>query len=545
MFVSFVIYPDRDYEFLVSLSLHLRSAQVNGTIYQFGTDETGNILCTETLLQDLPPDRLDDNFQLKDALEDHRVSKDSQSSSSSDNNSTNFLRKHRLPNRRLQVGVSKLVPYIDVLVPYTRRVLCAINNDETNPLGCSVTDARKEVVLDMIQLAIFESNVAFENSGIPGRFRLKHAFLLENTPFDEQTLTWDRTLRALTRFDGVLDEIYSVRSQYDADVVSLIVDKPDSCGLSYTGFPVNKQWAFSVVNYICATGYYSFVHEIMHNLGLNHDRNTQKCKPDGTCCGENACYNFGWQDPQARFRSIGAYNCPNGYCPRVQYFSQPELSYPHIESNGQKNMIRIGNSWNNNARMIRESWSDVANFYGSSSCGNGLCEPQSGENCRTCREDCIGGYQSVTGDCGNQICEAGENCQTCPADCPGRIVDDENISYCCVGGPYEDLAKMQIKYAKPCDWNYCRWNAECDISPVKTGNYCCGNGICEPGETVDICPDCKCSEDGFCDTSFETNSCQDCPAPVVGVSACMVTGRNCANIFPDPCCKGCNGILCR
>ncbi len=54
------------------------------------------------------------------------------------------------------------------------------------------------------------------------------------------------------------------------------------------------------------------------------------------------------------------------------------------------------------------------------SCGNGICEPQYGENPRTCPVDCRGPI------CGNGICERhlGENERNCRIDC-GRVVKEE------------------------------------------------------------------------------------------------------------------------
>lgn len=55
-------------------------------------------------------------------------------------------------------------------------------------------------------------------------------------------------------------------------------------------------------------------HSQGHNYGCEHDRlNASPGKP----------YQYGWQDPEAEFRTIMAYNCPSKYCPRINYFSNP------------------------------------------------------------------------------------------------------------------------------------------------------------------------------------------------------------------------------
>jgi len=250
---------------------------------------------------------------------------------------------------------------IDIMVPFTRRTLCGIVQ-AGNPTTCSVTDNRLRLVKNYIDLAIQEGNVAFDNSGIPGRIRLVHNYLVND--YDESTKEYSDILWNMGyQTDGVIDDVHLLRAQYKADVVVMLVDNPTSCGLTFAGFPVSKFWAFSAVNWSCAVGYYTFVHEVVHFLGAQHDRLTKNC-PDLTCC-DGQCYNFGWLDPRYRFRSIMSYDCPTADgCPRVQYFSQPENFYELVSSDGlSSRYIRIGNSYNNNARFIREKWAAVAAFY--------------------------------------------------------------------------------------------------------------------------------------------------------------------------------------
>jgi hypothetical protein len=66
---------------------------------------------------------------------------------------------------------------------------------------------------------------------------------------------------------------------FGADLVSLIIEGNGSlCGLGYlmltesAGFEAN---AFSVSARNCATGNYTFSHEMGHNMGLQHDRIAQ------------------------------------------------------------------------------------------------------------------------------------------------------------------------------------------------------------------------------------------------------------------------------
>merc|ERR1719491_1072848 len=123
-----------------------------------------------------------------------------------------------------------------------------------------------------------------------------------------------------------MDDVHEKREVYGADLVALLIDDPQYCGLAWMG--PTKDRMFSVTSWSCATGYYSFGHEIAHNLGCEHDRGTS-----GAC--SNTTSNYGYRDPQARFRSILGYNCRSGQCdenaggscPRVQMFSNPLETY--------------------------------------------------------------------------------------------------------------------------------------------------------------------------------------------------------------------------
>jgi hypothetical protein len=61
-------------------------------------------------------------------------------------------------------------------------------------------------------------------------------------------------------------------------------------------------------------------------------------------------------------------------------------------------------------------------------CGNGICEPDSGEDLLLCAQDC-GPWAGEA--CGNGTCDADESGVTCPADCaPDRYFDPVNPALC-------------------------------------------------------------------------------------------------------------------
>ncbi|HEV3486114.1 MAG TPA: hypothetical protein VG106_11950, partial [Vicinamibacterales bacterium] len=102
-----------------------------------------------------------------------------------------------------------------------------------------------------------------------------------------------------------------------------------SCGTAFTlsqTFIDNPQFnfagnAFNVVDNDCAVGNLSFPHELGHNFGLAHDRFVS---PNAT---PSRPYAFGFVDTQGQFRDIMAYPDACNFCPRIQFFSSPSLSF--------------------------------------------------------------------------------------------------------------------------------------------------------------------------------------------------------------------------
>jgi hypothetical protein len=521
------------------------SAQVNGKIYHFQKNAFGDSVVKEFNTADLPPE-----------LEPQGT----------DQFSFSARRNLRPEEHSAEAWRRKLVEarYIDVLVPITRRAYCSISIGSSST-SCKISGSRTDTVEAHIELAFFEANEALSASGVPGRLRLARWFLLNDDTWDELAHSYMDIATNLPRLNnGFLDEVNVMRETHKADLVSIFIDDPSSCGLAYSGYPVPAAYGYSVVNYSCAVGYYSFAHEIAHNLGAKHDRVTSNCS--GTSCCGNDCDNFGYRDPDSNYRSILAYNCQAKNCARVQMFSQPDYSL--VDANGQSQPI--GNEWNDNARVLINNWSTVADYYEGpydtvvstppveapvgtpvdtstpaptkapatavpeTLCGNGICEPRGGENCDTCALDCIGGTHWGS-QCGNGWCEDGETCDSCPSDCPSRIDEATGNTFCCQGGPLGCIADGALG----CNNNICWNNRGCSVDKAIEFSYCCGNGICEPGEAVATCSDCVCVDDGVCETWEDTTNCADCQNQDTAGYNCLEYLKVCQGVTPDPCCNGC------
>ena len=193
---------------------------------------------------------------------------------------------------------------IDLLVVYTPAVEALYGNQGDDAL---------------IVLAVAEANQAYINSKMATRLNLVGVY---RTNYIESGDMLTDLTRLRTTNDGFMDEVHGVRNFYGADLVSLIEAEGGACGIAYLMNNLSPSFAshaFSVVHHSCATGYYSFAHEIGHNQGAAHDlANTS----DVTIYP----YAHGYQDPLGRFRTIMAYDCPGG-CTRLDYFANPEVLY--------------------------------------------------------------------------------------------------------------------------------------------------------------------------------------------------------------------------
>jgi peptidyl-Asp metalloendopeptidase len=194
-----------------------------------------------------------------------------------------------------------------------------------------------------IQLAIAETNVGYRNSGVPITLRLAGWYTTSYVTADFNT--------DLDRFtgqaDGFLDEFHARRDQIGADVNVLLIRDPayQYCGLAWLN--ASAAHAFSVTDHRCATGNYTFAHEIGHNQGAHHD-------PDNST-NSYFSYGHGYPQPTHGWRTIMAYACSGGQaCPRINAWSTPQR---------YRDRVPMGNrNRSDNARVLRETRSVVAGF---------------------------------------------------------------------------------------------------------------------------------------------------------------------------------------
>lgn len=174
----------------------------------------------------------------------------------------------------------------------------------------------------LIDLAFSETNIGYQNSNVNHRINLVRA---ELTSYVESGSTSTDLTRLQGTTDGYMDDVHVTRDFYSADLVHLFGDYVGiSCGRAYVGG--GASWAFGLTSYHCATGNYSFGHEIGHNMTALHDRQTQGQ------LGNSVNYNYGYYYPSENWRTIMSYNnaaCVQaGNCTRLNYWSNPNVPHP-------------------------------------------------------------------------------------------------------------------------------------------------------------------------------------------------------------------------
>ena len=210
---------------------------------------------------------------------------------------------------------------IDVLVVYTPQARS----------GAGGT-ANMEALID---LAIAETNTTYANSGINQRLRLVHSAEVSysdsgNTSTDLCRLTLVGTTSLpypcpYADYSAMDTEVQPLRDTHGADEVVLLVENGGGyCGVAWVNSSAST--AFAVVARGCAAGYYTFGHELGHNMGCQHDRRTAGKAPPTADDGQ---YYYGYYYEPASWRTVMSYNCPTG-CSRTPYWSNPDVTYGGI-----------------------------------------------------------------------------------------------------------------------------------------------------------------------------------------------------------------------
>ncbi len=194
--------------------------------------------------------------------------------------------------------------------PATIRVLVAATNAAVSAYGGNMQS--------LVQLAVAESNQGYVNSNVGITLQLANYSAVSYT--ESGNFSTDLA-RFRSTSDGYMDAIHTTRNSTAADVAVLLINNSSYCGLA-SGIGSSASTAFAAVYWDCATGYYSFAHEIGHLQSARHDLATDPSTSP-------YAYGHGYRyqpSTGSRWRTIMAYDCTSG-CPRLNFWSNPNISY--------------------------------------------------------------------------------------------------------------------------------------------------------------------------------------------------------------------------
>ena len=230
-----------------------------------------------------------------------------------------------------------------------------INNRNNSTYACKIrvlvlyTQAARLAqsnIKNSISTAVAITNQSFVNSQINYEIELAYA---GETNYTEVGYNTDLN-RFQSNNDGYIDEVHLLRNEYSADICVLLIAEENACGKAYD-IKSNANNAFCVVSACacmdCLIGNYSFAHEIGHLMGCRHDPHADKNIIPYS-------YGHGFVNTSPQWRTIMAYGSSCNDCPRLQYWSNPNVSY------WGSPMGTIAK--HNNARVWNERANAVMNF---------------------------------------------------------------------------------------------------------------------------------------------------------------------------------------
>ena len=164
-----------------------------------------------------------------------------------------------------------------------------------------------------IDQLLAETNQGYANSEVALEVT-KHCSEAADIPEVEDSV------EMLTAFRYMRNTVTRLRHSADAAVL-LVKDLKNSCGIAFLN-QISTGYTLSVVQKSCALGYYSFGHELGHNMGLNHNPEvvTNHYHPLGH--GHLIQQGAG----HTGYRTILAYSAP-GHEHRVNYYSNPGVRH--------------------------------------------------------------------------------------------------------------------------------------------------------------------------------------------------------------------------
>lgn len=193
---------------------------------------------------------------------------------------------------------------IDVMVLYTDNVLAAAG--------------AIEVVESEIYLTVHETNLAYLKSNVTQRIGLVHIEKLQGyQEKNNHVLDYNALVSDLS--------VLSKRDQYFADIVVLMVEQLNVCGVAEVMTSVSTSFenrAYAVVQRHCATGKYTFAHELAHIMGCRH-----QCSIVPSQSPYPFAHGYCFVDQGTKCATIVTDLSAYGATVRIPYFSNPNIKY--------------------------------------------------------------------------------------------------------------------------------------------------------------------------------------------------------------------------
>jgi hypothetical protein len=199
-------------------------------------------------------------------------------------------------------------------------------------------------------------NRSLAAGGLCGTIRVVHPYTATGYEGSEEFRTAHATLK--DHRAGLGRQVHEQRARYGADLVTLVVDRPQRGGGTADYTPVldssTDEYAYAVVD-VDGIDLDSASHEIGHNLGLAHDRRTLAGNTDGSMSvSRNRPYNTGWITEDGKRYTIMAYRSACGdHCRRIGRFSSATQTWQGH---------RLGDADNDAVRVLRETMPIVAGY---------------------------------------------------------------------------------------------------------------------------------------------------------------------------------------
>ncbi|MBC8285802.1 MAG: hypothetical protein H8E32_18465 [Nitrospinae bacterium] len=191
---------------------------------------------------------------------------------------------------------------IDLLVVYTQEARDA--------------EGGTTAIESLIDLAASETNASYSNSGVAHVVRV---VAKQEISFSETGFSFNGFLNSAQ--DGSISGLHDLRNTHGADLVVVLVRGDNSlCGLGFLMTTVSsafEAFGYSVTQTNCATGNFTFGHEIGHNMAARHDR------ANDSTDGAPFSFNHGFVDLTNNFKTIMG----TGSNTRIQHYSNPEVLF--------------------------------------------------------------------------------------------------------------------------------------------------------------------------------------------------------------------------